>query len=303
MSRTEITVPSLLRTLADTENVPEDFLPLEPMDERVPDETKPLRGAFESILLARAAGPALDTLSEKFAKEHDKPWFTWNMIPIDEIDSEEDFQTKVELLERKRSYVNAAFLNALKRSLRAEFDSSNRSRLPRDVAFAYNKLEDSERPLFQDTPTFDAAGTIGETIGTLFHIAAYDYPRVLGYNPSARQMVDLAANSYTTFVHPTAVRHIQVDVPLRPEWLILNQTFTIDTSNSTHAVVLKDPGQYVHRENEMRERGEILSQTIHCPFSTSSRFTEPFLDSDAEPFDSNPLKHTFTTLVRDFIGS
>ena len=301
MLKPETTVPSILRNFDKTGQVPVDMLPLQPFDNE-PDPTKPLRGAFEAILLARAAQPALVTLRQELSQRH-KPWVQWSMIPISEIDEENDQDVKVELLERKRSYVTSHFRENLERSLNNELDQEGRKRLPRRVVYAYEQLDQIEEPSKQVEGIASAAETLDTTLFTLFHIAEYDYSSILGYPPSVRQMVNLVGNSYSTFVHLLAARHVEVRMPVDRGEYHMGNNFTIDISGEEHKIALINPAQYVQREKEMREKGEIVSQTIHCPFSISSQFTEPFLDSDLDPFDTNPLKHTFQTLVKEFIGA
>jgi hypothetical protein len=305
MSNPELTVPSILRKFDQTGKVPEEMFPIEPFnggDKH--DPTKPLRASFEGILLARAASSAIQAFSHYISQNEGKPWMG-AMIPIEEIDEEDDFEDKVYLLTVKETFVVSNYTDKLEQAIAYEFDETQREALPRGVAFAYKMLDDDPEGISS------ASGALQDEILTLFHIASRVYPRVLGYNPTARQMVNLVANSYPTFIHIHAARHAALTerqedfttpMPFDEE-LEFNKNYTIDMSGENHAIVLLNPGQYIRIEEEMRREGIITSQTTHCPFSISSRFTEPFLDSDVEPFETNPLRHTFETLVKDFIGS
>lgn len=304
MSESEITLPGILQNYDKIGEIPQEMLPVEPFREGA-DPTKPLRGAIEAVLLARVAQPALSLLREHL--NNPKPSLRWttrfNMNPIKEIDQEPEHYIRSELLDNKKTFVLGEFRKYLEQSLSNEFLPQNRRRLPRKVLDLYTIFDATDTPEEQISGIIEASDTLVDVNDTLFQMASNDFPQVLQMDPSARQQVNLVANSYPAFVHILAARHVDVRMPTQYYQFKLGSNFTIEKTNGEFGVVLIDPAQYHQREQNMRKSGEITSQTIHCPFSASAHFTESFLDSDVDPLKDNPLKHTFTTLVQEFIGS
>lgn len=300
----ELTPSAILRQFNQTGKVPESMLPLV-VGDNFPEEedpTRPLRGAFEGILLARTGHVAIHVLSQRLVEQRDKPWVKHYMLPVSEIDEEDSIEARVELLRAKRSFVMKLYEDIFKQSLSRELDKLDLDNLPPKIRCSYERLAEISSRQDQVSSIISATESFYLTVADLFRIAGYDYPRVLGYDPTAREMVSLVEESYNTYVHPQTGIHQQVDTGIGGSESVLGEKYTINV-DGVHRVVLIDLPQYHRKEREMRATGAVKSQRIHCPFAMDSQFTAPFLDNPAEAFETNPLQHTFETLVRDYIGS
>jgi len=302
MSR-ELTPPAILRQYHQTGSFPESMLPLKASQDTPEDPTKPLRGAFEGILLARIAPLALCGFAQEMAKQRGKEYYDWNMIPVAEIDEEGSVDTRLELLQRKRAYVMETHRASLRQVLTSELNAAKGNDLPAKVAQGYEKLIETDSVKDQVDGIVSAADTLDTTTTSLFRIAAYDYPQVLGYDPTTREMVDLVGNSYLTYVHPQTAVHIEVDMDLEGPEGVLGRKHQIEKVDGLYRVTFVDPSQYHRAEKQMRATGKIKDQKIHCPFAMNSQFTAPFLDDPIQAFHTNPLQHSFETLVKKYIGN
>ena len=299
----ELTSPAILRQYHQDGSFPESMLPLKASQDTPEDPTKPLRGAFEGILLARVAPLALCNFAQEMAKQRGREYYNWNMIPVAEIDEEESVDTRLELLQRKRAYVMKAHRTSLRQVLTSELSATTGGNLPAKVAQGYEKLIETDSVKDQVDGIMSAADTLDTTTTTLFRIVAYDYPKVLGYDPTAREMVDLVGNSYGTYVHPQTGVHMEVDMDLEGPEGVLGGKHLIERLEDLYRVTLIDPSQYHRTEKHMRATGKIKDQKIHCPFAMNSQFTAPFLDEPTQALPTNPLQHSFETLVRKYIGA
>ncbi len=159
------------------------------------------------------------------------------------------------------------------------------------VNLAYAKLSESEdntKDLVDGI--LGASETLERTIEELLRIASYDYAEVLGYEPSARKMVDLVGHSYSTYVHPQTGIHPEVYLPFDGPEFSLGQMYEIQVFDNLDRIVLINPSQYHQIEKQYRASGKIKDQKIHCPFAMHSKHTEPFVP--AKTLGPNPLQHT-----------
>lgn len=298
MKPREKTSTGILLEYHQNGTLPADMMPVREFEETTADPTKPLRGSLEAILLARSLRSILRSVSRDLNQRKGKSEYKWQTLPVREIDKEESLGARVNLLKQKQDLVMISFFVACKASLERELA---RAKVSPKVRVAYDQLIGANSLEEQADQITGAVGTFKQTSATLFEIAGEEYAEVVGFDPKARQMVDLVGNSYRKFVYPQTRLHPFAE--LRITAGNLGTDYEIDVSTPVHEVALKGISYYHAKENRMRKAGAIASRTIHCPFAMDPQFTNPFLPEHAKPLEVSPLQLAFEAVVRKHIGS